>query len=129
MAEELAWRNEIVGIAGSGLVLQIDETERVAPWSAISSISVVMALVDRTSERRIPVFVFGIMDGADERLFVVGETEPMWERLTSILSDFLPGIPPVDIWRGELAASGQASLYDRVVAEPWRSRLNDPEIH
>lgn len=113
MAEALASRNEITGIADDGLVLQIDGAERVAPWSAILTVSAVMALVDRTSERHIPVFVFGIMDGADERLFLVGEPEPLWERLTSILADFLPGIAPIDIWSAELAAAGKASLYNR----------------
>jgi len=114
MAEALASRNDIVGIADSGLVLQVDGDERVVAWSAILSVSAVTALVDRTSERRIPVFVLGIMDGADKRLFIVGETEPMWGRLISALPNVLPGMPAMEIWNAELAASGKASLYERV---------------
>ena len=111
--DSLRGRNTIEDATAQGLVLQVDGTERVAPWAAILSVSAVMALVDGTSERRIPVLVFGIMDGADERLFLVGEPEPMWERLTSILADFLPGIPSIDIWSAELASAGKASRYSR----------------
>jgi len=114
MTDALASWNEIVDIADSGLVLQINGVERVVTWSAILSVSAVMALVDRTSERRIPVFVLGMMDGADKRIFIVPETEPMWGRLTSTLPDVLPGIPAMEIWTAELADRGQASLYERV---------------
>lgn len=113
MAKSLLTRNEIVSIAESGLVLQIDGAERVAPWSTVMSVSAVMALADRTSDRRVPVFVIGITDGAEERFFIIGEPDPIWERLTLVLADALPGIPPLDIWRAELAARGQASLYSR----------------
>lgn len=109
----LRGRNTIEDVTEHGLVLQVDGAERVAPWAAILSVNAVMALVDRTSERHIPVFVFAIMDGTDERLFLVAEIEPLWERLTSTLSDFLPGMPSIDIWSAELAASGKASLYSR----------------
>lgn len=114
MDEELPSRNEIVGIVDHGLVLQVDGVERVAPWSAILSVNAVMALVDQTIERRIPVFVIGVMDRFDRRIFIVGEPEPMWAPLTSTLPSILPEMAAPEIWRAELAASGMASLYERV---------------
>lgn len=113
MSEVTASRNEIVGISDKGLTLQINGREVVAAWSAILAVSAVMALVDRTSEQRMPVLVFEIMAEADERTFIVGECEPMWEPLASGLSDFLPTIPSMKIWRAVLAASGKTTLYDR----------------
>lgn len=111
MAAPTASRNKIVGMTDNGLVLQIDSVERVAPWSAIMCIDAVMALIDRTSHKRIPVLVFGIMDGADERVFLVGEAEQIWESLTLNLAKALPDIPPIEVWRAVLSASGMASLY------------------
>ena len=106
-------RNEIVGLSDSGLVLQIDGREVLAPWSAILEVGVVLALIDRTSDRRIPVFVLGVMVGDDKRVFIVGNSEPMWEPLASTLPETLPGMSPFEIWGVELAASGKASLYNR----------------
>jgi len=114
MVEEVASRIEIVGIGDGGLVLQVNGVERVVTWSAILSVSAVMALVDRTSERRIPVFVLGVMDGDEERFFIIPETELMWGQLISTLPDVLPGMPAMETWTAELAASGKASLYERV---------------
>ncbi len=113
MAGQPTSRNEIVGIADSGLLLQIDGRQEVAPWSTISTVNAVLALIDRTSDQRIPVLVFEIVVGADERTFIVGESEPQWDPLASTLSDYLPGMPSFDIWGAELAASGMALLYER----------------
>ncbi len=73
-----------------------------------------MALVDQTSDRRIRVLVFGIMDGTDKRLFIVGESEPIWKQLIWTLTNVLPGMMAMEIWNAELAASGKASLYERM---------------
>lgn len=113
MTQRRASRNEIIGIADDGLALQIDGRESVAPWSAILDVSAVMAVVDRTSDRRMPVFVLGIMVDGHKRVFLIGESEPLWEPLASTLSDFLGGIPPQEIWSAKLAGSGEASLYNR----------------
>lgn len=113
MTEVSASRNEIVGASDRGLVLQIEGRDNVAPWSAVLDVHAVMALVDRTSDQRMAMLVLGIMVGADERVFIVGESERMWEPLVSTMPDFLPEIPSVEAWSVELAALGNALLYDR----------------
>ncbi|NML13084.1 hypothetical protein HHL08_23640 [Sphingobium sp. AR-3-1] len=106
-------QSEIVGISDAGLVLQIDGREELALWSAISTVRAVLALVDRTSDQRIPVLIVAIMAGADERVFVIGESEPLWQPLVSTLPEVLPGTPTIEIWGAELAASGKAVLFER----------------
>lgn len=108
-------RNEIVGIADEGLVLRIDGRSETAPWSTITAVSAVLALKNCDSDRRIPVLVFGIMAEVEteERVFIVGESEPLWGPLVAALPVSPLETPPFEVWSAELAASGKASLYSR----------------
>ncbi|RYM07843.1 hypothetical protein [Sphingobium cupriresistens] len=105
--------SEIIGIAEAGLMLSVEGQEQIAPWSAITMVEAVLALVDWAGDQRIAVLVIAIMLDADERIFIVAESELLWAPLVSILSQILPGIPSVKIWGAQLAASGKVALYER----------------
>lgn len=111
---DLPGRNEIIDVSERGLTLHIDGHEKPAPWSAITGVSAGRAKVNHNSDRWIFVLAIEIELRGEERLFIVGEIEPMWLSLTGILPSVLPRMESYDVWGVTLAgASSPLELYTR----------------
>ena len=112
--DDLRRRNEIISATESELRLLVNGRTQIAAWSAVTGVSAGRAKLDRISDIWIFVLAIEIELEDREHLFMVGETEPAWLSLTTILHAALPVIAPFEAWGPSLmTASAPLELYAR----------------
>lgn len=98
----LRGRNIITGASEAGLVGRVDGVIRDMPWTAITGI-----IAGLVQQAEIPRFVLALTleDSSGSRSFLVGESEPVWVQLISVLHLGLPDVAPYARWGAALAAA------------------------
>jgi hypothetical protein len=111
-------RNLVIGIEEQGLLMQISAADRLVAWSDVAGITAGRAPLNAD----VWIFVLAIEIALDleHRILIVGEVEPPWLALVTLLPTFLSDCEPFETWAPKvLAAINPVTLYEREsAAEP-----------